>query len=201
MARTPLILFLLAVSAFSPVMQVSGDEPRSKGPGQLEPCELGAIRKLHRIDDLYLAGQPSADDLRLVAKQGIKTVINLRTAEELAFDEKAVLKELKLEYHHIPFRAPETLTDKVFDETRKLLRSDKSRPVLLHCASANRVGAVWLAVRVLDDHVEWERALLEAKMIGLATPAYEQKAREYIERQRAAESRNADPVAVPRARP
>lgn len=201
MARMTLLLFVLAVSISVLALNSRGDEPKAKGPDSPVPCELGAIRKLHRVDDLYLAGQPSADDLRLAAKQGIRTVINLRTAEELTFDESAVLKELKLEYHHFPFRAPETLTDKVFDETRKLLQSDKSRPVLLHCASANRVGAVWLAARVLDEGIDWDRALSEARTIGLSTPAYEQKAREYIERQRARESRKANPTSAQRTAP
>lgn len=201
MARMTLVLLVLTVSVSVPVLNSRGDEPTAKVPDKPVPCELGAIRKLHRVDDLYLAGQPSADDLRLAAKQGIRTVINLRTEEELTFDERAVLKELKLEYHHLPFRAPETLTDKVFDETRRLLRSEKSRPVLLHCASANRVGAVWLVTRVLDEGVHWDRALVEAKTIGLSTPAYEQKAREYIERQRASESRKANPAPAQRTAP
>jgi hypothetical protein len=52
----------------------------------------------------------------------------------------------------------------------------------LHCASANRVGAVWIPFRVLDQGIELEAAVAGAKAIGLETPEYEAKARDYVER-------------------
>lgn len=78
----------------------------------------------------------------------------------------------------------EKLTDKVFDETRKLLNDKAKRPLILHCASANRVGAVWLAHRVLDGGLKYEEALSELKTVGLKLPAFEQKAKDYIERKK-----------------
>jgi ubiquinone/menaquinone biosynthesis C-methylase UbiE len=53
---------------------------------------------------------------------------------------------------------------------------------MLHCGSANRVGAVWLTYRVLDQGVPIETAIEEAKTIGLRSPEYEAKARDYIHR-------------------
>lgn len=166
----------------------SGKEPAA-APKKLEACELGAISKIHRLGDIYLAGQPSADDFATAKKAGVKTVINLRTAPELDWDEAGTVRKLGLEYHHLPFRAPETFKDEILDDARKLLKEKKNRPVILHCASANRVGAIWLAYRVLDEGVKWDDALAEAKKVGLSLPAYEDKVRDYVQRNQKAGAR------------
>lgn len=158
---------------------------------KLEACELGSTYNVHRFGKIYLAGQPSADDFVTAKKEGIKTVINLRTPGEMRFDEKAVLKDLGLEYHYLPFAAPDTLKDEIFEKSLKVLGDRKKQPVLLHCASANRVGAIWLAHRVLTDKVPYDKALKEAKDVGLRSIPYEGKARDYIRRTQA-ESRATD---------
>ena len=69
----------------------------------------------------------------------------------------------------------------MLDRTREVLSDHERKPILVHCASANRVGAVWLAHRVLDDGLAYEAALAEAKTVGLKAPALEQRAKEYID--------------------
>jgi len=73
------------------------------------------------------------------------------------------------------------VTDAKIDETRELLRTAE-RPMLMHCSSANRVGAMWMAYRVLDEELDVEAAAAEAKVVGLRSPVYEQKIRDYIAR-------------------
>jgi hypothetical protein len=50
----------------------------------------------------------------------------------------------------------------------------------VHCGSANRVGAVWLAKRVLQDGWTIEKATEEAKLIGLRSEPLEKFALSYI---------------------
>jgi uncharacterized protein (TIGR01244 family) len=173
-----LVLTLLGCGA-----AFADEEDKKKGPPKLEACELGSTYNVHRVGKIYLAGQPSPEDFQLAKKEGVKTVINLRPDSELKWNEKDVLKDVGLEYHHFPFREPESLKDKVFDDVRKLLRDKKKQPVILHCASANRVGAVWLVHRVLDDGVKLEDALKEARTVGLKFPPYESLATQYIARE------------------
>ncbi|MBK7644821.1 MAG: hypothetical protein IPJ19_17565 [Planctomycetes bacterium] len=87
-----------------------------------------------------------------------------------------------LAYVNIPFGKPEQLTDEVFAKARGEL-GKAQKPILLHCHSANRVGAIWLAYRVLDDGLAYDAALAEAKTVGLTSPALEAKAKDYIQRQ------------------
>lgn len=170
----------IALLAFSANADDAKTGPKSKKPPKLEACKLGSTYNVHRLGKVYLAGQPSADDFAIAKKDGIKTVINLRTPGEMRFDEKGVLKGLGLEYHYLPFAAPDTLKDEIFEKSLKVLGDKKKQPVLLHCASANRVGAIWLVHRVLTDKVPFDKALKEAKEVGLRFPPYEAKAKAYI---------------------
>jgi protein tyrosine phosphatase (PTP) superfamily phosphohydrolase (DUF442 family) len=85
----------------------------------------------------------------------------------------------------VPIATPDSLNDETFDKLRKVLSEKQDRPLLVHCASANRVGAVWLAHRVLDDGVPYDAALTEAKTVGLKATALEAKVKDYITRQQA----------------
>lgn len=153
-----------------------------KAKRTLRPGRLGSTYKIHAFGDILLAGQPTLNDLNAAKAAGIKTVINLRLPQEMRFDEAAAVRDLGMAYHNFPISGPETLTDKVFEDIRKLLNDKKKRGVLVHCASANRVGAVWLPYRVLDGGMSYEKALAEARQIGLRTPQYEPKAAAYIKK-------------------
>lgn len=170
----------IALLAFPATAEDGKADPKGKKPPKLEACKLGSTYNVHRLGKIYLAGQPSADDFAIAKKDGIKTVINLRTPGEMRFDEKGVLKGLGLEYHYLPFAAPDTLKDEIFEKSLKVLGDKKKQPVLLHCASANRVGAIWLVHRVLTDKVPFDKALKEAKEVGLRFPPYEAKAKAFI---------------------
>jgi uncharacterized protein (TIGR01244 family) len=148
--------------------------------------ELGATANAHEIGQVIVASQPAAADLALARQQGVRRIINLRyDTEPAGFDERAEVARLGIDYVNIPWAGPDELTDAVFDEARRLLR-DSPRPLLLHCGSGSRAAAVWLPWRVLDDGADWNTALAEAHELGLASPAFEEKARAYVDRQRAA---------------
>jgi len=157
--------------------------PIGQGDDKLAPATCGKIARVSRLADVYLAGQPSAEDLAEAKKLGIKTVINLRPDSETnEFKERDAVEAAGLTYVHIPFVADQ-VTDAIFDQAREQLKSAK-RPLLLHCGTANRVGGVWLPYRVLDGGLSWDAALAEAKTIGLRNPVLEAKAKEYVERKR-----------------
>lgn len=147
----------------------------------LAPAQCGSMSPLHVLDGILFAGQPSAEDLDQAQRLGVKTVINLRHAAEIAdFDEGQAVESRGMRYVNVPFGKAEELTAAVFDKLRAELR-DSKRPILLHCASANRVGAVWLPYRVLDGRLDVEPALAEAQAIGLRSAAYEARARAYVD--------------------
>ena len=148
--------------------------------GDLSSRTLGAVKRIHEHDGILLASQPSAADFEKARDEGVRTVINIRHATENSeLDERAVVEGLGLVYHNLAWARPEELTPAVIDEYRQLLRSAE-RPILLHCGSANRVAAIWLAYRVLDDGVPLEQALVEAATVGLRTEAYATVVKDHI---------------------
>ncbi len=161
----------------------AGPEKHSaKATDKLEPYECGTVSKLHTYKGVFLASQPSEADFGQAKKGGVKTVINMRHASEnKTFDEAIVVNKLGLTYHNPAWNGPTELSDQRFDEVRSLLRSAE-RPILLHCSSANRVGPMWMAYRVLDEGASIEQAVLEAKTIGMKSPDYERLAKDYIAR-------------------
>lgn len=146
--------------------------------------KLGETKNCHSFGDHLLCGQPSEQEFVLAKSRGIDVVITLRKEEEIAWDEAEVVRDLGMEFHRFAFGAPPTLTDEIFDKTLKTLSESKDKSVMLHCGSANRVGAIWLAHRVLNDGLDVETARKEAKMVGLRTSGYEQRAMEYIEKKK-----------------
>ncbi|MBX3441152.1 MAG: protein tyrosine phosphatase family protein [Planctomyces sp.] len=164
---------------------VAAEKPADP-PAKLEPAKCGEIDRLHRFGDIFLASQPREEDFKLLKREGVRTVINLREDEEIDWDERAAVERLKLDYEHVPIGSLNKLTDETFDRLRELLLQASERPVVLHCAVANRVGAVWLAHRILDGGLDDEAALKEAKAVGLKSPELEQAARDYVARVRAA---------------
>jgi SAM-dependent methyltransferase/protein tyrosine phosphatase (PTP) superfamily phosphohydrolase (DUF442 family) len=164
---------------------VAQDASRAAGPLQVEEAALGKTANVHRVGALYLSGQFEPSDIAELKSAKIARVITLRKPEEIKWDEKREVEAAGMEWKELPFRDPAELTDALFDECRRLLANASEKKTLLHCASANRVGGVWLAHRVLDQSVDWETALAEAKTIGLKNEGLIARAKEYIERQKA----------------
>jgi protein tyrosine phosphatase (PTP) superfamily phosphohydrolase (DUF442 family) len=150
-------------------------------PDQLAPAKLGEL-SVQQFGEIYMAGQPDEAALQAAKQAGVLHVVNLRSVGENAgFDEGKIVADLGMRFHNPGFSSPDELTEFVFLRVRDLLSSKANRPMLLHCASANRVGAVWLAHRVLDDGLPYEKALAEAKQVGLRSKALEAVAKAYID--------------------
>ncbi len=151
---------------------------------KLEPFHFGDILRLHTFAGIFLSSQPKPDDFRQAQKAGIKTIVSLRLPGEVAdFDEPALITELGMTYYNVGFDDFATLDEEVLDRARALLNRHNEKPILIHSASANRVGAIWLAYRAIDHHVPYDQALAEAKEVGLRSPAYEQVVRRYVQQQ------------------
>lgn len=175
--------FLLVFSVVAVLLTTTAFAQSDSPPKKTEITEssLGATKNVHKLDNLFFAGQFTKDDLDTIKSAKIQRVISLRTKGEVDWDEKGIVEAEGMEYVEIPFRKPESLNDEVFGKVRKALR-DKSKTTLFHCGSANRVGGVWLTHRVLDQGVDLETAMAEAKTIGMKAPFIEAKALDYIKR-------------------
>lgn len=115
------------------------------------------------VDDLYSAGQPSEDELATLARKGVRTIINLRHPSEATdFDEVAAVAAAGMRYVAIPIAGGKDLTrETVARFSTELAQAQACGPVLVHCASANRVGAM----------IALERAWIQDQTAGVALAA------------------------------
>lgn len=121
---------------------------------------------LHPVDGMTASAQPNERQFELVAAAGYAAVIDLRGADEnRGLDEAAVLEKLGLEYIELPLSSPDSIN---MENAAKLdaILSNFDRPVLLHCGSGNRVGAL-LALRASLRGADDEAALAYGKSAGL----------------------------------
>lgn len=117
---------------------------------------------------LYTAGQPSAAELKQAAAAGVTTLIDLRQPdEERGFDETAAAERLGLRYVRIPVAGAAGLTDANVQALRTALAQSQG-PVLLHCASGNRVGAL-LALMKARQGASVEDALQFGRDAGMTS--------------------------------
>jgi uncharacterized protein (TIGR01244 family) len=128
--------------------------------------------------DIATAGQPTDAALEDIKKAGFKTIISLRTPEEGSLEEKPKVEALGLEYVNIPIgHEPISTADVSLFE--KILGDSKNHPVFIHCASSNRVGAMWYIHEVLKEGKDEATALEEAKKAGMK-PNMEERAKAYL---------------------
>lgn len=148
------------------------------------PEETGKTPNTSTFGNLvHFAGQPAEADLKLYAERGVKTVVNLRTPaemEKLGFDEKAAVERNGMVYVNVPVQG-EPPADADIQRVMKILDGAKDRPVLMHCASSNRVGMMWSIFRAREHGLAADDALAEGKAAGLRNPGLESAARKNIQ--------------------
>ena len=131
-------------------------------------ADLGEVVKLGKVvpvEGLTTAGQPDEAAFRVFADNGYAVVIDLRTAaENRGLDEPAFVEGLGMKYISMPIGGG----DITFDKARELdeLLDSYDEPVLLHCASSNRVGAL-LALNVFAETGDAELALETGRAAGM----------------------------------
>jgi uncharacterized protein (TIGR01244 family) len=136
----------------------------------VDAAGISALNFLRLNAEVCTAGQPSLEDLERLKQQGVRTILNLRRPEEDPEGQQSERKravELGFEYVVIPIDAANIQTSQV-EAFSEVVRDAKKRPLLIHCRSAGRVGALWLIHRVLNDGWTCSRAEEEARKIGLS---------------------------------
>ena len=167
-------LMMLAVLA----MAQAKDERLAKIEQELK----GDVPRILCLNENFAtAGQPSDAAFAKLASNGFKSVLNLRTDAEgidLAH-EREMIEKAGLRYINIPIARGPFKEDQV-KEFITTVKDKKNQPMLIHCGSANRVGAFWMVYLALDQGLAEDKALEEATRIGLTNPDLKKAAQDYI---------------------
>lgn len=158
----PVGLLLLSGCAVTPS---AGKHVPAPVSGQVLPVERFRTPQ----PGIYSGGRIGVEDLGALKAAGIAHVIDLTADSETpGFDEAAAVQERGMGYDNLPIRGADGLTPdsvKAFDQ---LLREAR-RPLLVHCASGNRVGALAAMRASLIEGMPVEDAIAEGRRWGLGS--------------------------------
>jgi uncharacterized protein (TIGR01244 family) len=169
-AMSPVRAILLALAACA-IAACAGTPPRDAPATAAVAETVAQIRGLRTVrPDLLTSGQPEAEAWDALAAQGVTTVINLRPdAETEGRDGRGEVLAAGMVYHQIPVAGVDDLTA---DNAARLwsLIEGAPGPVLVHCASGQRAGAL-LALGARDaGAMSPEAALAFGQSAGMSAP-------------------------------
>ena len=170
-----LLVLLNALPAAAQSVVGKGKTGPAPDPVNLDITGLFQAKFASVGSDLFIAGQPTEKALRDLKAKGVTTVVNLRMPEEMkqiGFDEAALLKELGMNYVHIPMRgsAENPYGPKQLDQFAAAIAAADAK-VLLHCTVAWRASHIWAAYLIRDRGVPVATALAQTRSINLRDDA------------------------------
>lgn len=133
-------------------------------------------------EGISIGAQPSADDLKQAAKNGFRTIINLRTDDEAGVltDEERLVEGEGMTYAPIPV-APDTLDDITVERFSQALASVDALPALVHCKGGGRAGVMTLLHLAIYHGWSLEQTLREGEERGNIAPAPDSPYRAFFE--------------------
>ncbi|QIR40969.1 phosphatase [Tolypothrix sp. PCC 7910] len=124
------------------------------------------INAIRINDHLTTTGQVVPHQLKQAKQEGFKSVLNLRSPDELGFlkDEQKVVEELGLHYVNVPLKL-ENLNEELI--TKILTTLDQlPKPTVIHCAAAMRSTGIALLSVAIQEGLTPEQTLMKAKSLG-----------------------------------
>jgi len=127
---------------------------------------LNSGEQLVPVDGISASGQPDAEQLALFSAAGYVAVVDLRgESEDRGLDEAAAVEGLGMDYVTLPISNADAIS---WDNATKLeeILASYAGPVLVHCGSGNRVGAL-LALSSSKNGADDEDAVAYGRAAGL----------------------------------
>ena len=115
----------------------------------------------------FSGGQPNQAQLKTLSEAGIKHIINLRMPEEQNWDERQRVQSLGMQYHTLPIAGVDSITAANATALADLLAKMGDEPVLIHCASSNRLGALIAMDEAINKDQSLEQAIITGKRWGM----------------------------------
>lgn len=144
---------------------------------------IEGVRNLTVVDaTAACAGATEVTAIPAIAAKGYKSIINLRLETEAGAaipESRAAAEKAGLKFIHLPL-SPSAPDMAVADAFIKAVTDKANQPVFIHCASANRAGALWMTKRLLVDKWDQVKALEEAHFIGVTNAGLEKFALDYV---------------------
>jgi len=140
------------------------------------------VKKIN--DEIAVAtNQLTPEDLQQAAQAGYRTVLNLRSPNEEGVlpEEQQYAEGAGLQYVNIPVK-PDSLNQELADQVLQQIEQSP-KPVLAHCKSGLRSGAMALIYVATREGISAEEAMQRGQQMGFdcsANPAMKKFFEEYV---------------------
>ncbi|HNO74013.1 MAG TPA: sulfur transferase domain-containing protein [Nitrosomonas mobilis] len=130
------------------------------------PAQVNNIMRYQRVaPNIATSGALDSSAIQELVKHGFRTVIDVRAEQKSTDSERLAIKKTDMEYFNIP------VTREGIDESQlaafKEVLAQATSPILLHCSTGNRAGAMWTVYR-LSEGIPADRAFKEGRAAGMS---------------------------------
>src|SRR4051812_16561999 len=132
------------------------------------PASEGILNFAKVNEVLYRGAQPDEAGIEHLSRLGVKTIINLRMADDSWKEEEAKAVSHGILYTNVPFHGMGRPTDEQVKQVLGLIETLPS-PVFIHCRhGCDRTGTIVACYRIKHDQWTLTKALTEANHYGLS---------------------------------
>jgi len=141
-----------------------------RAENKIDLSGLELVNAAQPFGDIVTGGQPTVGDLKLLKARGVINIINLRTPDEFDdYDEAGQAKALGFNYIELPIAGARGVTSENAVKLDKLLAGFSDELTFVHCASSNRVGALFALRAGLIQGKSIEESLKQGDAAGLGS--------------------------------
>jgi uncharacterized protein (TIGR01244 family) len=146
-----------------PLADVHGDASLTP---EIAALEIENARQLS--PELLTGGQLSGEQMAQLQQLGYRSFINLRPADEHGTGwEEEYAKAAGIAFHRLPVAGVEGITRRNAERLAHLLEQSGDQPVMVYCASGNRVGGLLALKAHYLDGLNVEEAMAYGVKAGM----------------------------------
>ncbi|MFN6567248.1 phosphatase [Nostoc minutum NIES-26] len=126
------------------------------------------INAIRINENLTTTGQVIPQQIKQAIQEGFKSVVNLRSPDELGFckDEQQVVEALGLHYVNFPLKL-EALNEELITKILTALEQIP-KPAVVHCAAGMRSTGIALLSIAIEEGLTPEQTLAKARSLGFS---------------------------------
>jgi len=128
---------------------------------------IGLLNEQQPAEGVLTGGQPTPEVLAAAAEAGYQTIVSLRPDGEIDWDEAAEVERLGMNFVSLPIAGVSDMGREAVGELEALLSDSEQKPVMIHCGSGNRVGALFAVKAFHLEGLDLEEALAVGRTAGL----------------------------------
>lgn len=140
----------------------------------------GSERTVFLEENVIGTGKLTEENIKNAKAEGVKTIVDLRSPQEGTGEERVLVQKYGMNYFNVPV-TPSSLRKAQADVISHVLSDEANKPVIIHCSSGNRVGALWAVYLRYYKNLGVNEAIDEGIKKGLRSESLIETVRHVLE--------------------